>query len=369
VTSWIPRLIWLTTLICTAVASSETLSDKQQLQLIVDALLDKHGFPGFSVAIAEGDEIPIVATAGYSNIAEKQRVEPDTAFFIGSVSKNVFAAISLMLVEEDVFDLDDPISKFVEWPRGDEITVRMLLNHTSGIPDYFSADLFRIGADGGPEYFATSHSPEQVLAELAVKTPSFKPGSQQEYSNTNALILGTIIEEVTGRALAEVLNEKVVQPLGLETMYLYGVTTEDRPRARGYTDSTKFGATENLRVDCSHADEALPDSADGSIVTSAGDLLLYHRALRNGALLSDQSWQAMNTVETGLHNGLSYLLGEGQFGPYAGNVGRALGHVAFNVYYLDHDLYVVALYNLGDGQFSIDELVKQWLDTVTGKTR
>ena len=70
----------------------------------------------------------------------------------------------------------------------------------------------------------------------------------------------------------------------------------------------------------------------------------------------------LNTIEPGRHNGLSYLIGEGPFGSYAGNVGRAMGHVAFNVYYADHDLYVAVLLNHGESQLSLDALVKPWLE-------
>ena len=83
------------------------------------------------MAIARGSEKPICAAAGWANIDTEAPVKPETRFFIGSVSKNLFSTIALMLVDEGRLSLDDPLSKFVEWPRGDEITLRMLMNHTS----------------------------------------------------------------------------------------------------------------------------------------------------------------------------------------------------------------------------------------------
>ena len=239
------------------------------------------------------------------------------------------------------------------------MTLRMLLNHTSGIPEWLTMDLFENRVNGTPKFFASSHTPSQILAMMPNRAPVFDPGTEQQYSNTNGLLVGEIIRRVTGKELVTVLEQRVVDPLGLTHTYLYGGRTTGRPRARGYSE---YGATGDELVDCSYADEALPDSADGSVVTSAADLLRYHRALRNGELLTDSSWNAMNTVESSRHNGLSYLLGEGPFGSYAGNVGRAMGHVAFNVYYPDHDTYVVVLLNHGESQLSLDRLMEPWLE-------
>jgi len=101
-------------------------------------------------------------------------------------------------------------------------------------------------------------------------------------------------------------------------------------------------------ADCSFGDEALPNSADGSIVSSAVDLLRYHQALRGGALLGEASWEAMRRVEPGLVNGLGYNIMTGPLGDHEGSAGRAIGHLAANVYYLDRDLFVVMMLNQGD---------------------
>jgi len=104
----------------------------------------------------------------------------------------------------------------------------------------------------------------------------------------------------------------------------------------------------------------LPDSADGSVVSSAGDLLRYHQALRTGNLLTDESWAAMRSGVEGFDNGLGYLVGEGPFGHYEGNVGRAMGHVAANVYYPDHDTYVVMMSNFGNAPMPLKPFLEQW---------
>jgi len=332
-----------------------------RLRQLVEQLRGDAGVPGLSVAIAQGGQGTVVATAGLADRAGRVPVTPETAFFIGSVSKNVFATIALQLVDQGRLRLDSPLSDFVEWPRGREITVRMLLNHTSGIPEYLTRDKFERSPDGGiPEFFRIPRPPDSLLAGMADRAPTFDPGSRQEYSNTNGLLVGEVIRKVTGRSLASVLDETIVRRLGLRHMYLYGGSTAARDRARGYSGAENWGAAPGTLVDCSAADDALPDSADGSVVASAGDLLRYHEALRNGELLSERSWAAMRTVSPGLDNGLGYLVGQGPFGRYEGNVGKAMGHIAANVYYGDHGTYVVMMGNRSDVPLPLAPFLKQW---------
>jgi D-alanyl-D-alanine carboxypeptidase len=334
-------------------------TEQHRLQRLVDTLREEHNLPGISVALGKGTAPPIFAAAGFANLDGKVPVTPETSFFIGSVSKNLFATVALAMADQERLSLDDKLSKFVEWPRGDDVILRMLLNHTSGIPEWLTRDLFENRVEGVPEFFRSRHTPTQILAAMPSRTPAFDPGSKQQYSNTNGLLVGEIIREASGKKLGDIFDEFIVEPLALTHTYLYGEATIDRPRARGYSD---FESTDGAYFDCSFADEALPDSADGSVVASVGDLVRYHRALRNGELLSERSWKEMNTVDPGNHNGLAYLIGEGPFGPYAGNVGRAMGHVAFNVYYADHDLYVAVLLNHAESQLSLDQLVGPWLE-------
>lgn len=345
----------------TLACSSGRPSDQERLQRMVEELRKRDNLPGIAVALAEGRSSPVVATAGFANLGEALPVEPDTPFFIGSISKNFFATIALMLVDEGRLDLDGPLSAWVDWPRGDEVTLRMLMNHTSGIPEYLTKDLFESRGGGVPEFFTRPRSPSEILAMLPRQAPEFEPGSRQEYSNTNGLLVGQVIEKATGKPLAAIFEERIVAPLGLKHMYLYGQSTAGRFRARGYSARAYWGARDGELVDCSFADDALPDSADGSVVTNVLDLLRYHRALRGGELLRDASWKAMSTVEPGLHNGLGYLLGEGPLGPYAGNTGRTMGHVSASLYYPDHDTYLVMMINRGDARLLIGPFMETWI--------
>lgn len=343
------------------VALDSRLSRVETLQARVDELLDQTDLPGLVVALAEGSQKPILAASGYADTDRRVALHPDTPFFIGSISKNVFAVIALQLVEEGRLGLDNPLSAYLEWPRGEEITIRMLMNHTSGVPDYFGALSLGGSTDGVPEFFSEPHPPADIFRLMPSQVPAFDPGSEQSYSNTNGLLVGRVIEIVTGKCLGKVLNERIVSPLGLANTYLYDETTVNRPRARGYCGMQGWVEAPGQLTDCSFADEALPDSADGSIVSTAGDLLRYHQALRGGELLSAESWAAMRHVEPGLDNGLGYLIMTGPQGDHQGNVGRAMGHLAANVYYLDTNLFVVMMLNRGDGQLPLRQFLDAWI--------
>jgi len=339
-------------------SEGDRLSGAETLQSQVESLLEETGLPGIAVAMVEGDGEPLVAGAGYADTDRMIPVDAETPFFIGSISKNVFAVIALQLAEEGLLRLDDPLSAYVEWPRGDEISVRMLMNHSSGIPDYFGS--LSLGTQVSvPEFFSAPHPPPDIIRMMPDREPTFDPGTQQSYSNTNGLLVGEVIEAATGKSLGEVFDERIVAPLGLENTYLYDETTIDQPRAHGYCGAPGWGAVDGELVDCSFADDALINSADGSIVSSAADLLRYHQALRGGELLNPESWETMRRVEPDQVNGLGYLIMTGPQGDHEGNTGRSMGHVSANVYYIDMDLFVVMMLNRGDAPLPMLQFLEQ----------
>jgi D-alanyl-D-alanine carboxypeptidase len=340
--------------------------EAEALQSRVDQVREEFDLPGLVVALAEGVDPPIVAASGYADLDRGIPVDPDTPFFIGSISKNLFTTAALLLAEEGILSLEDPISDYLDWPRGDEITVRMLLNHTTGIPDYFGSLGLPGGGSGVPDFFSRPRLPSEIFEMMPSREPTFDPGSDQAYSNTNGLLLGAVIESATGQPLGDVFQERIVSPLGLKDTYLYDERTADRPRARGYCGQPGWALESGELGDCSFGDDALPNSADGSIVASALDLLRYHLALRNGEILSASSWDAMRRVEPGRVNGLNYLIMSGPLGESEGNAGRAIGHVSASVYYLERDLYVVMLLNRGDAALPMRRFMELRYGTEAG---
>ena len=210
-------------------------------------------------------------------------MRPHDRFRAGSLTKPFIAAVVLQLVEEGRFALDDPITKLLpdqvtgKFANSDQITVRMLLNHTSGLPDFM--DL------AGPELIAHPDKVWQVeefLDFAAAQKPSFAPGKSQHYSNTDYLLLGMIIEKATGRPWREEVRQRIFEPLNLKDTLLPAPEETALPgdHAHGYADfgNGLFDATELVTA-------SVVGAAGGqSLITNAPDLARFIEALLAGRL-------------------------------------------------------------------------------------
>lgn len=194
-------------------ASSLPLEDR--MQEVLDKGISKYGARGVSAAVIFPDGKVWTGTSGISH--DTVAIEPDMLFAIGSVTKNVVAALTLKLAEENLLSLDDPLSKWLpEYPHIDsKITIRQLLNHTSGI--YMFWDNQKIWDDLKKDRTKV-WSPEQVLSYI--KEPEFPAGEGWRYSNTNYLLMAMIIEKATGSTLSAEFKKRFWEPLGIEDAYL-----------------------------------------------------------------------------------------------------------------------------------------------------
>jgi D-alanyl-D-alanine carboxypeptidase len=339
-------------------------SDKpSNLQELTEILVKESGTPGLVLLVHNPDGTVEIAASGTADFAKKTPMEKDSQFFIGSISKNLVAVIIFQLQEQGVLSLDDPLSKYVEWPQGDKVNIRMLLNHTSGIPDYLSEVIYAQPKEKIIEFFSKKRSQAEIIE--AVKSMNFKfdPGSKQAYSNTNGVLAGMVVVKATGKPLGEVLDERIFKPLKMKHSYLYGEKTFAYPHVRGYRSPDIWEAPVfNDLVDCTHADENLVDAADGSIVSSASDLLTYHLALRGGKILSKESFEMMKNQEPGLENGLGYIIVETPFGKIEGMMGRMHGYSAGMIYHVDSGTHFIALNNSGSGIGELQRLMKWKLE-------
>lgn len=169
--------------------------------------------PGIAATVipadGSGDGL-ITAVSGYSDLATKTLLQADSAFHIGSITKTFTAALILQLCQEGTLSLQDPMSTWIDgFSYGTDVTVEMLLSHTSGIPDFVSLSTHH--PDDGPR-----DSINHVL-NLA---PDFLPGSSWKYSNTNFTILGLIAEEVTSSTWADLITRRFLKPLKLDHTYV-----------------------------------------------------------------------------------------------------------------------------------------------------
>ena len=214
----------------------------------------------------------------------------DAPFRIASITKVFVAVVVLQLVEEGRLRLDDPASRYAPdagaWP----VTIRELLNHTSGIPDFGMADEF------GEELAARRDrrwSAAEVVALVADNEPTFPAGTGYSYSNTNYVLLGEVVETVTGHGWAREVRRRILDPLELRDTYVAGFEPARRPPIAGYFDLDNDGDFDNVETAEPWTSLETSDGAAGCIVSTGPDLLAFGDALFHGRLLSAETMRAM----------------------------------------------------------------------------
>jgi D-alanyl-D-alanine carboxypeptidase len=256
--------------------------------------LDGPGPGGVILAIV-GPDGTVAAASGRQSGGD--RIPLDGRVRIGSVTKTFVAATVLQLVEEGKVDLDAPARSYLEHPSlPPGVTVRDLLQHTSGIVGAgFGPDLARMIRDE-PTRAVT---PLEVLGWIRGAPPLFAPGEGWSYSNTNYIFLGLVVEAVTGEPVAEVLRERIVEPLGLSDTYLAGAAAGP-PVVRapiwvpeGDAGTLMFGPDHPYTLISTFAWTA------GAVVSSARDLGTFFDALFHGHLVSDRGLDAMTRPAPG----------------------------------------------------------------------
>jgi D-alanyl-D-alanine carboxypeptidase len=283
------------------------------LQAALDAFLKSDQYPGVSAAIVFPDGTMWTGVSGSAVLSPATPVTTDTLFSIGSVSKTFVAALIGRLSQDGKIGLDDHLAKYLpDFPNAANITIRELLNHTSGIKDLFDANDPAIGdmdAEIANHRDAT-WTADQVLAAVGAST-YFEPGTGYHYSNTNYLLLGLVAEKATGQKVADLVRSMFLTPLGLDHTYLQTEEKPAGPEAHGYcpdarpTCSTSFGAG-SAPVD-DFAGTMLPYTAEatavgfaGAYVSTASDLAVWASALYGGAVLDQATLASMVDISPSL---------------------------------------------------------------------
>lgn len=274
-------------------AAAPDAGDDPRVQAAVDGLVTDLGFPAALAHVVDADGAAHDYTAGVGDLATGAPVPVDGQVRIASNTKVLTATVVLQLVGEGLVGLDEPVETYLpglvhgEGIDGNEITVRQLLQHTSGIPNY-TAHMDSDSFARKDVYVQQRDHVETALAHPA----DFPPGTSWSYSNTNYTLLGMIIEEVTKRPVAEQMTERIIEPLGLEHTYvpLPGERTLRGEHPRGYHP----GADGEL-VDLTDLDPSWAGAA-GDVVSTPSDLLEFFTALVGGELLRPQELEAMQQL-------------------------------------------------------------------------
>jgi len=264
------------------VAAAEKAPDTGRMEQIVQSYVSAKQFMG-SVLVAQGNDIVLDKGYGFADIEWNVPNSPTTKFRLGSITKQFTAASIMLLEERGKLSVNDPVKKHMpDAPAAwDKITLFHLLTHTSGIPNFTSF----------PDYASKEPfpvTPEQLVARFRDKPLDFVPGEKYSYSNSGYVLLGYLIEKISGESYAKFVQEHIFTPLGMKDSGYDSNSAIIPRRARGYS----MGPSGILNA--SYVDMTTPLSA-GGLYSTTEDLLRWEQALFGGKVLSAASLAKMTT--------------------------------------------------------------------------
>jgi len=253
---------------------------RQRIDALVNGEMKRQHLAGMSLAIAQDGNILYARGYGYRNIVKHLAATPNTIYNIGSITKQFTAAAVMLLQEDGKLHVDDPVARYISGlPWGARVTVRELLNHTSGVPDYLSI------VDNN------SLTQAKIMAALRKTRLRFPPGSVYQYSNINYILAGVVVANASGFPFDDFLRRRIFQPLQLHSTSI-GTTPLDMPRgATGYT--VIHGQTKP--VDPKSDSTIILDYPDGGVNTTVLDLVKWDTALDNGRVVRPETFRLMTT--------------------------------------------------------------------------
>jgi CubicO group peptidase (beta-lactamase class C family) len=313
---------------------------------LLDPLFDADS-PGAAVLVIRDGEVEHQAGYGLADLERNVPITEDSLFHLASTGKQFTALCVIMLKEEGRLAYDDTIGKHLpELARlGDGVTIRRLLHHTSGVPEYYDT-LYNVAALSGGAYLPANGDGLLVLSKWA--SPAFPPGERFEYSNTGYEVLGSLIERLSGQSFADFVRTRLFEPLGMNQSFSLPAPTRlaDPKRARGYQPAEGAFAL----FDSDPLDNLV---GSGSIFSSLADLRKYNEALNSDKLLSQAALKdALEPARlndgtetgylfaqfTGKHHGHRYLVHSGGW----------VGYVSTHLRFPDDKLAVILLWNRND---------------------
>ena len=298
---------------------------KAQLEAATDTVFAQVNPPGMIALLSVDGEDDYYIRRGVSDRLSGAPMNEEHYFRIASNTKTFTGAATLILADEGMINLDMPIATYLpeyNIPNGDLITVRMLGNMTSGLFNYSDDEQFLdpFIASG----YSLAYTPQQLLATAFLHPPYFLPGpgAKHKYCNTDIVLLGLLIEKVTGKSARQVIDEKVIQPMGLAHTYWPDSGALVAPYTRGYTGPYDGG---NL-LDASTWNPSWGYTA-GALVSTFADMKIWARAVADGSLLSERA------------QGERFKWVDDQYGFCVMKVGHWIGHPGTRYGYNSHILF------------------------------
>ncbi|GAA4308906.1 serine hydrolase domain-containing protein [Nibribacter koreensis] len=266
--------------------------NKAKMDSLLSVMESKDKIMG-TVAVYQDGKPVYNRAIGYATIADqgKDKATTATRYRVGSISKTFTATLILQLVDEKKLSLNTPLSTyFPQFENASTITIEHLLNHRSGLTSFTSVPTYGL-------YMTQPKTQEEMLSIMASLKPKAEPGTNYDYSNTNYVLLGYVVERVTKKPYAEVLQKKIVDKLKLKDTYYGGKIDKNKKEASSY-------AFVNSQWTASpETDMSIPHGA-GAVVSTTKDLAIFIQGLLNGKLISQTSLEKMKTMKDAYGLGL-----------------------------------------------------------------
>jgi CubicO group peptidase (beta-lactamase class C family) len=253
--------------------------------------------PGASVAVVSHGKVVLLKSYGLADVENQVPATPHTVYELASVTKQFTAAAIMMLVQDGKLSLDDPINQLLDGlPAGwNKITIRQLLNHTAGVPE-FSKPQFHLD-------MRADHAPRDLIQLVANAPLDFTPGEKYSYSNTGYVLLGMLIEKLSGKKYGTFVRERIFEPLDMKDSRFNDQSAIVPNRARGYTFT-------NFILENADFTSSSNPYAAGGLLSSAADMAKWMQAQGSEKLLSRSNWEQMWT-EARLNDGTNFGYGFG----------------------------------------------------------
>lgn len=368
----------------------ETPAYAATLQTEIPEVMTQNAIPGVVVKILSPERGDWSATFGTAELGSEVPMSLDDAFRIGSNTKTMTSTVILQLVEEGLLSLDDPISDFrPDVPGGENITIAQLSEMRSGLYSYSFDPGFNKTLDADPQ---KAWTPDELLSIAFSHPVNFAPGAQYDYSNTNIVLLGLVIEELTGMSASDAFQQRIFEPLGMKETLLPMPSDSSipSPHAQGYQFGTNTETIDSYAVPSAQ----LPDALDGTLlpidqtdanpswawtaggaISTPDDLAVYVKALVGGGLLDDETQKlrlkSVQPTVAGQADGVGYGLGIAQFAPgILGHDGQLPGYSSFMVYNTETQDTIIVAANLSaspvDGETAAVVVAKTIIATLYG---
>lgn len=321
-------ILFTTSLFILSCSSEENLPIEKQFQKVLSEGIRKYEVRGVSAAIISPDQKIWRGVSGISH--DTVAIKPAMLFAIGSITKNMVAVLTMKLVEDGKLSLEDPLSKWLpDYPHvNKDITIRQLLNHTSGIYMFWSNQ--KIWDDLKKERNKI-WTPEEILTYI--EDPYFKPGEGWRYSNTNYLLMAMIIEKATGSTLSKEFRKRFWNPLDIKNTWLS--IEEEIPDNLAHVYGDNFNNDGSV-LDLTYLPRASHESitfGSAGLFMTAEDLAQWCNSLFEGKVLSQQSlYEMLEFVDIGFgRRKRGYGLGVELFQKHIAAGKKAVGHSGANI--------------------------------------